>query len=117
VYGHLSATGTFAPYRRVVSKSSAQLLLRDKRYHLVPGTALSPFCGRKDCPNIEAVLDRLLLANAPDFINDGIPYHDLFSHELFRRADDRTFTPMLTADQRKGFRNRRVRNVNAIPSY
>ena len=83
----------------------------------MPGTALSPFCGRKDCPNIEAVLDRLLLANAPDFINDGIPHHDLFSHEFFRRADDRTFTPMLTADQRKGFRNRRVRNMYAIPSY
>jgi hypothetical protein len=58
---------------------------------------LSPFCGREDCPNIETVLDRLLLANAPDFINDGIPYHDLFSHEFFRRADDRTFTPMLTS--------------------
>jgi hypothetical protein len=49
---------------------------------------LSPFCGRQDCPNIETVLGRLLLANVPDFINDGIPYHDLFSHEFFRRADD-----------------------------
>jgi hypothetical protein len=83
-----------------VGQSGAQLLLRRKRYHLAPGPALSPFCGCEDRLNVETVLGRFLLANAPDFINDGISRHDLFSHEFFRCADNRAFTALLTADRR-----------------
>jgi hypothetical protein len=36
------------------------------------------------------VLGGLAFANAPDFIHDWILRHELFSHQLFRSADDRT---------------------------
>jgi len=61
----------------------------------VPGSPLSLFRGRKDCLDIETVLTGLVLANAPDFIDDGVLLHRLFSISSFRCADHRTFTCML----------------------
>lgn len=61
---------------------------------LVPGTPLPPFRSRKDCLDIETLPGRFVLAKAPDFIDDGVPQHDLFSHEFFWRADNRTLAGM-----------------------
>jgi len=83
----------------------------------VPGATLSPFRGHKDCLDIETVLGGFVLANAPNFIDYGVPRHELFSHEFFRCADNRAFTRMLSADQDKCFGIRRIRNVHAIPGY
>ena len=33
--------------------------------------------GRKDCLDIETVLARFFLADAPDFSDDGVPRHEL----------------------------------------
>ena len=52
--------------------SSAQLLLGHQRNDLVLGSALSFFGRRKNCPDIEAVLGGLLLANTADFIDDRV---------------------------------------------
>jgi hypothetical protein len=79
--------------------SGAQFLSWHKRYDLVPGAVFSFFRGRKDCLDIEIVLAGFFLANAPDFIDDGVPRHELFSHWFFRYADDRAFTRILPADQ------------------
>ena len=73
--------------------------------------------GHENCLDIETALGGFVLANAPYFIDDGVPGHDLLSHEFFRRADDRTFIRMLPADEGKRLGIRRIRNVHAIPGY
>ena len=43
------------------------------------------FRGRKDLFDVKPTLGGLIHANAPDFIDDRIPWHDLFSKKCFRR--------------------------------
>src|SRR3989442_644825 len=85
-------TRIFVRKRSSVAKSGAQLLFWHKRYDLMPGPALSLLRGHKNCLDIETVLGGKVLADAPDFIDYGVPRHELFSHEFFRCADDRAFT-------------------------
>src|ERR1035437_8813786 len=68
------------PSVKPMPRSGGQLLFWHKRYDLVPGAALPLFRGRKDCLDIETVLAGFFLASAPDFIDDGVPRHELFSH-------------------------------------
>ena len=75
------------------------------------------FRGQKDGLDIETVLGGFVLANAPNFIDDRVPRHELFSHERFRRAEDRTFTRMHPSDGGKRPGNRRIRNMHAISGY
>jgi hypothetical protein len=53
---------------------------RRKRYNLVPGAPLPLFRSGKDGPDIETVLGGFVLTSAPDFVDDGILWHALFSH-------------------------------------
>jgi hypothetical protein len=39
--------------------------------------------GREDCLDIETVLARFFLADAPDFIDDGVPRHELAAAPYF----------------------------------
>ena len=57
-------------------------------------------CGKNGL-NVEAVPGCKILADAPDFVDDRIADHKLFSHQFFRCADDRTLISMLPADQGK----------------
>jgi hypothetical protein len=47
--------------------------------------------GREDSLDVETVLGGLFLAGAPDFIDDGVAGHYLFSEQFLGRADDRAF--------------------------
>jgi|HubBroStandDraft_1064217.scaffolds.fasta_scaffold936128_1 predicted nucleotidyltransferase len=44
------------------------------------GTILSLLGSRQDRLNVEIVLSSFAFSNSPDFIDDGIPLHVLFSH-------------------------------------
>lgn len=58
-----------------------------------------------------------IFADAPDFIDDRVPGHNLFSHEFFRCADDRAVIPEFPADQGKCSGIRGIRNMHAIPGH
>ena len=73
---------------------------------------MSPFRGHKNRLDVETVLGGFVLANATAFINDGVPRHELFSHEIFRRSDERTFTHVLQADGAEFLGNRRIRKYS-----
>jgi hypothetical protein len=59
---------------------SAQLLIfSDKRYDSMPRAALPFLRSRKDRLDVKTVLGGLALAGAPDFIDDRVLRHGLFS--------------------------------------
>ena len=57
--------------------SGAQFLLWNKRYDFVRGPTLSLLRCHKYGLNIEAIPGGKILADAPDFIDNGIPDHKL----------------------------------------
>jgi hypothetical protein len=83
----------------------------------VRGPGLSPLRCRKNGPDVEAIPGGKILADAPNFIDYGVPGHKLFSHEFFRCSDDRAVIPVVPADQGKCPGVRRIRNVHAIPRH
>ena len=80
------------------------------------GAALPLLRCLNNCLNVKTIFGGQPLTDPPNLVDNRVFNHTLFSHELFRRADNWAVEQMLSADQseRSGIRDNLVRISTGI---